>query len=222
MNHHVEVVEQYPAALPFALPADQLRAGLAHPELDLVDDGPDLPVVGRRTQHEGVGDHELLAHVVGDDAVGKLVRGRERGGLHKLDGPRCGCHECLPASFGRHWVRGAAQYHDSGPPDVRERGDGTGRRAAGPGEAAAAAEQAAGEPRGLGVQPPLGDVAPPGVSLPGGFVPRSCLELRIRVSPLLIVSEGFPLWCALVVPSLARLPHQDSGPPHALTTLRRP
>src|SRR5260370_20070825 len=104
VDHDLEVIEQYPAALTLALAADQLRAGLAHAELDLVDDGPDLPVVGRRAQHECVGDHELLAHVVGDYAVGQLVRGRKRGGLHKLDGPRCGSHECYPASFGRFVV----------------------------------------------------------------------------------------------------------------------
>src|SRR5260370_7845780 len=92
VDHDLEVVEQYPAALTLALAADQLRAGLAHAELDLVDDGPDLPVVGRRAQHEGVGDHELFAHVVSDYAVGQLVRGRQPARLPKLNGPPSGSH----------------------------------------------------------------------------------------------------------------------------------
>jgi hypothetical protein len=95
MDHHLEIVEQDPAALTLALAADQSGSRLAHPQLDLVDDGPDLPVVGRRTQHERVGDDELIAHVIGDDAVGQLVRRGQRGGFDKLDGPWCGSHECL-------------------------------------------------------------------------------------------------------------------------------
>ena len=92
VDHHVEVVEEHPAALPFALAADQARARLAHPQLDLVDDGLDLAVVQRRAEQERVGDNELIAHVIGGCAVRQLVRRGQRGGLHKLDGPRCGSH----------------------------------------------------------------------------------------------------------------------------------
>ena len=76
LDDHIQVVEDAPRpALPLALAADAGRLGLAHPQLDLVDNGPDLPVVGRGADHERVGDGKLIAHVIGDNAVGELVRG---------------------------------------------------------------------------------------------------------------------------------------------------
>src|SRR4029078_1471000 len=45
VDHPVEVVKGPPAALPFALAADQAGARLGHPQLDLVDDGLALAVV---------------------------------------------------------------------------------------------------------------------------------------------------------------------------------
>jgi hypothetical protein len=71
--HHVSVVEQHPATLTLALTSDRLRADVAQLVLDLVDDRPDLPVVGRRADQERVGDHQLLRHVERDDVVSELV-----------------------------------------------------------------------------------------------------------------------------------------------------
>src|SRR5262249_27704513 len=45
VDHDVEVVQEYPAALPFAFPAHRPGVGLAHLLLDLVHDRADLTVV---------------------------------------------------------------------------------------------------------------------------------------------------------------------------------
>ena len=86
VDDHVDVVEQHPAALALALAAYRLGAELPQPLLDRVDDRLDLAVVGRRAQDEAVGDHQLLAHVEGEDVVGELVGGRLGGGDGQLAG----------------------------------------------------------------------------------------------------------------------------------------
>ena len=86
VHDDVDVVEQHPAALALALAAHRLGAQPAQSLLDRVDDRADLPVVGRRAEHEDVGDDELVAHVEGEDVVGELVGGRLGGGDRQLAG----------------------------------------------------------------------------------------------------------------------------------------
>src|SRR3712207_6378118 len=81
-----------PPAVPLSLAADRAHADVAEPVLDLVDDRADLPVVGGRAEHEGVRDHELLAHVEGDDVLRELVRGGLGGGADELEGAVGGGH----------------------------------------------------------------------------------------------------------------------------------
>ena len=100
LNVHddVEVVEQDPAAFPLTLTAHGPGPGLAQPVLDLVHDRPHLAVVGGGTEQEHVGDDELLAHVVGDDVTGELVRRSLCGDPRKLDGPAGSSHVCCSSS----------------------------------------------------------------------------------------------------------------------------
>lgn len=98
MDHDVAVVKQDPPAVALALSAYGLGADVAKLLFDLVDDGPHLPVVRRRAQHEGVGDHQLVGHVEGDDVVSELVGGRLGRGGDELDGPISCCH-VASASF---------------------------------------------------------------------------------------------------------------------------
>ena len=105
VHHDLGVVDQHPAAVALALAAYGLGAGLAQLLLDLVDDRLDLALVGRRAEQEGVGDHELLADVEGQDVLGQLVGGRPRGCVHQLDGVVGGGHAVLQpsSSRGRAW-----------------------------------------------------------------------------------------------------------------------
>src|SRR5487761_1369097 len=98
VDDDVDVVEQHPAALALAFPAGGLGTGQPQPGLDLVDDRPDLADVGRRTEQERVGDHELLTLVVSDDAAGELVRRGCRGDLDELNGSFGCCHVCCSSS----------------------------------------------------------------------------------------------------------------------------
>ena len=96
VHDDVDVVQQRPAAFAGALAASGLVAGLAHFLFDLVDDGVDLSFVGRRGDHEAVGDDELIGHVDDDDVVGKL-RGRRAGGDGgHVDRLGCGRHASSP------------------------------------------------------------------------------------------------------------------------------
>src|SRR5260370_34941345 len=95
----MHVVEQHPAAFSLAMAPYRLRAGAAHPLLDLVNDGTDLTVVTRGAEQERVGDDELLAHVVADDGVGKLVRGSLCGDPQQLHCVRCGGPPPRPSSL---------------------------------------------------------------------------------------------------------------------------
>ncbi len=96
VHDDVDVIQQRPAAFAGALAAGGLVAGLAHLLLDLVDNGVDLPFVGRRGDDEAVGDDQLIGHVDDDDIVGKLRRGRARGDSGHLDRLRAGRHVWSP------------------------------------------------------------------------------------------------------------------------------
>src|SRR5437763_8433514 len=88
VHHDVDVVEQHPAAGPFALPAHRLGL-LREPEqplLDRIHDRLHLALIGCGGDQERVGDHELVCHVEDHDVVGLLVGGRLRGGQRELDG----------------------------------------------------------------------------------------------------------------------------------------
>src|SRR5664279_583892 len=98
MNDDVGVVDEYPSTVTFTLTSYRLRADLAQPVLDGVDDRLDLSVVRRRADHERVGDHELIGDVERDNVLGELVGGGLRSGVHEFDGAVCGCHVC--PSFG--------------------------------------------------------------------------------------------------------------------------
>jgi hypothetical protein len=57
-----------------------LDASLGEALLDRFDDGAHLSVVRRRTQHKGIGDGQLIAHIERDDIDSELV-GRSGCGL---------------------------------------------------------------------------------------------------------------------------------------------
>src|ERR1700722_6129990 len=99
VDNDVDVVQQHPAALALAFPADGLGPGLAQAVLDLIDHRVHLAVVGGRAEQERVGDDELVADVVGNDVGGELVRCGCGGDLNKLDGPVGGCHGCWRSSL---------------------------------------------------------------------------------------------------------------------------
>src|SRR6185312_9046186 len=79
VNDDVAIVQQRPAPFAGALAARGFVARLTHFLLDLVDDGIDLSFIGRRGDHEAVGDGELGGDVDDDDVVGEL-RGGGTGG----------------------------------------------------------------------------------------------------------------------------------------------
>ena len=98
MDDDVQVVEQDPALLPLAFPADRAGTGETQLLLDFIHDRAHLTVVGGGTQQEHVGDDELLAHVVGDDVSCELLSrgfGRDPG---ELDGPGGSGHVCCSSS----------------------------------------------------------------------------------------------------------------------------
>src|SRR3954454_14993293 len=86
------VVEQHPAAVTLAFAAYRLGADVPQLVLDLVDDRPDPPGVGRRGEHESVRDHQLLGNVEGHDVVGDLVGGSLCGAANQLEGAVGGGH----------------------------------------------------------------------------------------------------------------------------------
>ena len=86
VDDDVDVVQQRPAALAGAFAAGGLVAGLAHLLLDLVDDRVDLSLVGRRRDHEAVGDDQLIRDVDDDDIVGELRGRRARCDCRHVDG----------------------------------------------------------------------------------------------------------------------------------------
>ena len=86
VHDDVDEVQQCPAAFAGALAACRFVAGQPHLLLDLVDDRVDLTLVGRRRDHEAVGDHQLAGHVDDDDVVGEFGRGRPCGHRRHRDG----------------------------------------------------------------------------------------------------------------------------------------
>ena len=76
MDYDVEVVEQDPAALALTLAADQFRAGRRIRSSISSTMARTCRSLDAEHSDEGVRDHELLAHVIGDYAVGQLVRSR--------------------------------------------------------------------------------------------------------------------------------------------------
>ena len=99
VHHDVDVIEQRPATFAGALAAGRFVPGGAHLLLDLVDDGVDLPLVGRRRDDEAVGDDQLARHVDDDDVVGEFGGRRLCGDRGHVDGlsvwrSRCGLLYC--------------------------------------------------------------------------------------------------------------------------------
>ena len=82
-----KVVQEHPAVLLVALAPQRLEVLLlAEPALDLVDDGRDLALDGRRADEEHVGDGQVVGHVEGDDVLGQLLVGGLGRGDGQLDG----------------------------------------------------------------------------------------------------------------------------------------
>src|SRR6202022_4375739 len=60
VHDDVDIVEQGPPPRAGSLAAGGLVSGASHLLFDLVDDRVHLPLVGRRRDHEDVGDHQLF------------------------------------------------------------------------------------------------------------------------------------------------------------------
>ena len=93
VHHDLGVVQQHPATVPLALPAQRLVAGQPELLLHLVDDRLDLPLVVAGHDHEDVGDREPIADVDQHDVGGELVGGGSPGDLGELYGGVGGGHD---------------------------------------------------------------------------------------------------------------------------------
>ena len=78
VHHDIDVIEQRPPPFAGTLPTGGLDAGHPHLLLHLVHNRVDLPLVGRRGDHEAVGDHQLSRHVDDDNIIGQFRCGRAR------------------------------------------------------------------------------------------------------------------------------------------------
>jgi hypothetical protein len=74
VHDDIDEVQQNPAALPGTLASHRLGTGGAHLLLHRVDDRLHLALIGRRGDHEAIGDDQLLGHVQQNQVVGLFVR----------------------------------------------------------------------------------------------------------------------------------------------------
>ena len=96
MHDDLVVVQKDPAALSLPLPAQRLRAELGQGLLDRIHHGPHRTVVGRGAQQEHVGEHEVVAHIDGDDVISELGGGGMGGRDRKGHGMGIGSHTPEP------------------------------------------------------------------------------------------------------------------------------
>ena len=92
VHHDVEVVEQHPPVLTFALTVRGFGAVGREPLLDGFDDGTHLSLVRGRAEDKGIGDRQLITHIERDGVYRKFVGRRGSGITYEINGLRTGGH----------------------------------------------------------------------------------------------------------------------------------